>query len=407
MGHLTSTDLEALESAAATVWELARTYVFTGADEFLKTFPQLTVEAPSFRIEFQLQHDVIDAASDRVRTMVALRFTHLPRREDDPDWALYVRGHWPDRTDRFPTVGRFSARRLRRWLAPRQQPAGAEYRFAVPNDDVYLMETTPAVDVIAQLCVFVLQTELSIDAELMPWLVQYIEKTFAIANDDARSEIAMEVTLRLIQNKWWMENVRTWRHYIKSLLRVIGGKYVIRSAEVPAERGDGMTEDKRIQAIEGGAENDDEPSMIRSAPILDMTKHTFSAQEASQHLGVSVGTVYSRIHKRQLDVQRVHGQFVISKSELDRATREPRLRDVIDAVAAARRCKREAARRQVHRLRRRGLTLDRILDDARTHQKNFDEAGRTRGTPGPGHALGQCTATSVPRLRCRNQHRPA
>jgi excisionase family DNA binding protein len=367
MGHLHSTDLEALESAATTVWELAREYVFTGAVEYLKMFPELTLTGPSFRIEFRLQQDVIDPAGDGARSMVMLRFAQLRRDVEDPGWTLSVRGHWPDRTDHFPRVGPWRGRQLRKAFSPKRQPAGSPDRFALTNDDIYVMDTTPPEDLTAQLCLFALQTELSIDGTVMPWLLTYLTNTFAISNHAARKEVATEVMLRLIRNNWWMEDARAWRAYVAKLLRAAGRDDSVQADELDDDLSDGTTERRVIEAIEGDHEGTDRPGPIglpSKAPMaLDLTKDTFSVQEASQYLGVSVGTVYSRIHKHQLRVQPAPGAFVIHKTDLDRAMAEPRLPDVIDAVAAARTRRVETARRHVSRLRRRGLTLDQILHD--------------------------------------------
>ena len=89
------------------------------------TASQRKVSAEAFRIAFRLQQDVIDREGDRARTMVVLRFVRRGSREEpDPGWALYVRGDWPDRTDRFSRVGALRASRLRKAFSPRRQPPG-------------------------------------------------------------------------------------------------------------------------------------------------------------------------------------------------------------------------------------------------------------------------------------------
>jgi excisionase family DNA binding protein len=477
-----------------------RTYVFPGEVEFLKVLPALTVTAPSFQIDFQLQQDALDAPTvlldqagvvvdrpdGRMRTMVVLRFTPRDPTAEDLELRLFVRGHWPDRTDQFPGVGSLRARQLRkafslrrqlaekrrslaerlqqledrlhqlserrRQLAERRRPKvkrrrplverqrrllqrqrqlverrrqlaerlrqlGQDIDWAIPSDDIYLMETTPANDLTAQLCLFVLQTELSKDSAPLPWLLDYITRTFKIsvkqtskaARDEERAEIALEVVTRLIAYKWGMEDARAWRRYVSQHLRAVERKHRSSTShlELPNQLSDRATEDSVIASIDGGSDETTRPGLLpvpgkRSQP-LDRTKETFSVHEAAQYLGVSSRTVYSHIHTQQLPVQPGRGPFVIAKAALDRVMAKPTLHDVIDAVAAARHCTPETARRQVHRLRRRGLTLDQILADAKIHQKNFDEAGCTRETPTPGHPRGQCTATSAPRLRRRNQ----
>jgi len=71
------------------------------------------------------------------------------------------------------------------------------------------MEGTPPEDLTAQLCLFVLQTELSCEAGVFAWLTQYIVRNFKRANSTPREELARDVVLRLIKYKWWMESARS------------------------------------------------------------------------------------------------------------------------------------------------------------------------------------------------------
>ena len=372
MGQAFPTDLAALELAAAAVWQLAVTRVFADeADnvELVRTLPELGLTAPSFEIEFRLQQDVLDPVGDRVRTMVVLRFAHRAGDEPDPGWRVYVRGNWPDRTDRFARVGPLNVRRLRKAFSPRRQPPGTPDRFALANDDIYVMEQTPRQDITAQLCLFVLQTELSAEPGVMTWLTTYISDNFTISIPEARQDIAGDIVLRLIGHKWWMETPQAWRQYVTAHRRAVERSYRRSYGSVlPDDLGDdGGSEDRLIAAIDGEPQSVDAFAPVypapRALPTSPTTTDACSVREASQCLGVSIGTIYSRIHKRQLPVLDTPGPFLIPRSALVRSSATTRLRDVIAAVAATRRCRVETARRRISRLRQRGHTLDQILHD--------------------------------------------
>jgi hypothetical protein len=67
------------------------------------------------------------------------------------------------------------------------------------NDDIYVMEGMPPHDLTAQLCLFVLQTELSSEWGVMDWLTQYVVHNFKRAKQTPPLELARDVVLRLVE----------------------------------------------------------------------------------------------------------------------------------------------------------------------------------------------------------------
>ena len=193
---------------------------------------------------------------------------------------------------------RHNARRLRKAFSPRRQPPGTSDRFALTNDDLYLMKTTPLPDLTAQLCLFVLQTDLSAEPGVMQWLTLYVTRNFRIANHEARQEIAQDIVLRLLRHKWWMETPQAWRRYVATHRHAVERAYSCCSAlpdgEVPDSRA--TTEDQLIAAIDGNPETAGDTGSvnppIRFRPTSALSHEACSVREASQLLGLSVGAVY-------------------------------------------------------------------------------------------------------------------
>jgi excisionase family DNA binding protein len=341
------TDMEAIVAAARTVWSLAREFVFPGGEELLKECPELTLEGGAFRIAFRLQQDLVDRNRNLERTMIALRFMPPGQRVSECPPTLYVRGHWAERTDQFSRVGPLCAKKLRKAFSPKRRPENDPHVGELLSDDLYLMENLPPDDLTAQICLFAIQTERSDDPELNVWLENYIVRTFTLRPLSARTDIARDIIVRLISNKWWAEDPKAWRKYIA---RVRGG--VARSYRQLGTF-DCHTAAGKVRA-----------SGIHGAPTLppDLGGNFLTVDEARRRFNVKPSTLYSWIHARRIAVKSGCGRFLIPTTEIERLVVSPKVKSAVMAVAAARPCSLATARRFVSRLRRdRGVSLDDIL----------------------------------------------
>lgn len=345
MGHPPLSDLETLKTGTATAWRLAEEAVFPGEAELVKDMWDLTVEGRCFRIEFRLQQDMLGLDCDHDRAMVAMRFVPAGLVTPAFPWTLHVRGDWPERTDRLPRIGPLSARRLRKTLAPRRRQEQDLHRDTFMGEDVYVMPKIPLEDLTAQIVLFVWQTGLSNDPELFHWLEHYVEQTSRIRPQD-RKDVARDVVLRLIRNKWWAEDARAWRKYLGVLRKVCARQYL----------------------LTGGVSTDlidQDPTQYRVPPPPDRPPYDSSGalltvEEASRQMRVSLSTLYSLIHKRRVAVEPRAGRMLITKSEVDRLAATTRLKTAIEAVATARGSSSATARKYVSRLLGRGYSLDEI-----------------------------------------------
>jgi Helix-turn-helix domain len=334
-------DLEAIEAVAARAWALACEAVFPGEAEFLKERPDLTVEGSSFRVQFRLQQDRLGPDSELERTMVTLRFQK--RRRSNKPWTVFVRGDWPERQDRFSRVGPLSAKQLRKAFSPRLRRKAKRTEVA-RDENIYVMWEMPRMDLTAQLVLFAIQTKLSSDESLMPFLQHYIQQTFRLRVRD-RKDLALDVVLRLIQNKWWAEDARAWRKYIAKLVWAHRSRHVPPSGQLARAVPD-------ISAIRQAAER----------ALYDPQGSLLTVEEASRKVGLSPSTLYSRIQRRLVAVEfDPKGRRLIRVSDVEKMIGTPRLKDVIRTAATVRRCHYEAARKYVSRLRRQGHSLDAIL----------------------------------------------
>src|SRR5262249_12920472 len=147
-----------------------------------------------------------------------------------------------------------------------------------------------------------------------------------------RREVARDVVGHLIRNKWLMEDARAWRKYVAKVRRVAERDYWQESSLSDDVADVNATETRLIESIEREGWNE-RPTDLHATtiptPRLDLAKAVFTVEEASQFLGVSVGTVYSWIHGRRIGTETADGRFLIQKSELQRISAAPKLADVI------------------------------------------------------------------------------
>ncbi len=218
MGHLWWTDLEAVDLTAQIVPNLAQRYIFPSESEFLLDLDEFTMASPSFRVEFRLQQDALGWDNELERTMLAVRFGPAGEPLSENPWTLYVRGDWRERTDRLPRRGKLRAGRLRKLLSPKRRRWDQADPYAPKDDDLYVMERTPGDDIKAQICLFVLQTELSQDTDgaMFNWLVDYLMRHFKLPTSDPR-ELARAMVTHILEHKWYAEDPRAWRKYVAAV----------------------------------------------------------------------------------------------------------------------------------------------------------------------------------------------
>jgi excisionase family DNA binding protein len=335
----------AVQAGSATAWRLAEESVFPGESELIREQRDLTVEGQAFRIEFRLQQGILGLNCDHDRTMVALRVIPSGQATPECPWTLHVRGDWPERMDRLPRHGPLSAKRLRKAVAPKRRREADPYRNTFMSEDVYIMPRTPPDDLSAQLVLFVLQSGLSDDPGLFQWLQQYVERTFRIRARD-RGDVARDVVLLLIRNKWWAEDAKAWRKYV-ALIRDRCERDYRSPGRIPIEAL--QHQSSRYRAL---------PPANKSA--YDPSGNVLTVEEASRQLGVSRSTLYSLIDHRLVAVENAAGRMLIARAELERVGSRTRLKTVIDSMVAARGCGRVAARKYVSRLRAQGHSLNEI-----------------------------------------------
>jgi hypothetical protein len=364
---MTVTDLDALQQAARGTWTVARQFVFPGEGGILvRDLPKLAVEGPSFRVEFRLQDDLLGRTSDSPeRTMVMLRFAAASHPMPDDPWCVNVRGHWPDRV-RFGTVGLFSARRLRKAFSPkRRTPAEVDDKLPT-NEDVYLMPDTPEEDLTAQLCLFVLQTNLSAEEAVADWFLRYLSRFRSRVRDRRdRQEVARDVLPTLLRNKWWPEDARAWRKLLKTTIRFAERAHYRLDSGNPPDIADSApnpeeellqerAESTRVRFRNPGSSN-------TTREPFEPTANFFTVEEASHRIGISRSALYARIDRREVQIEILSGRRVIAKSEVERLAKAPRTRTVVEVVAKARHCSESAARRYISRQKQRGRTLDEVM----------------------------------------------
>lgn len=372
------TDFEAMSAAAQTAFELARQHVFPGDSALVTELPGLTITGSSFRVEFRLQQDFLGPGVEHDRTMVVLRFVPVDGPVPESPWTLFVRGNWPERTDRLSRGG---AKALRRTPSSKQRERGGiRLRDELRNDSLFLVERTHPEDVMAQLCLFVLHTSLSDDSELMPWLEAYLLRRFRFRVRDRR-DVARDVVLRLLRNKWWSEDFKGWTKYVARLIQVLERPYLHAFREfndaLSLNRPSGerpvdyrTTENLLVHVIDHPDEEPEPESGIQSGDArcqYDPTGSIFTVEETSYRTNMSLSTLYSMIKRRQIAFEfDRQGRTVIPKSEVERLTRTVRQRDAVRLVETVRECPRATARKRVYRLRIQGKSLDEIVQMFRT-----------------------------------------
>ena len=220
------------------------------------------------------------------------------------------------------------------------------------------------------------QAQLSLDPDLFTWLERYVIHNFRLeVKRDYIRDVARDIVLHLIEHKWWLEDAKAWRKYVTTVRKAKRRMYSQQSALLDDVADPRSTEGDLIGAIKG------EHKREASGPALDSEKSSppggggdperemLTPREVSQQLGISISTVYGWIHARDIAVDHHLGQYAIPRSELTRLAAQPQLRDVIEAVATARKCSPATARRFVTRMRDKGISLAEI-------------SNRYTGTPG-------------------------
>ena len=373
MGHQTRSDLEAVFATAERVWDVAQRHIFPGEAEFLLDLPELALESSSFRVEFRLQQDALGWDNELQRTMIALRFGPAGMPLPDNPWTVYVHGDWRERTDRLPRRGPLRARRLRKALSPKRRSPDDPHRDAAKSDDLYLMQRTPTDDITAQVCIFVLQTELSTDndASLFRWLADYFINHFKLPTSEPR-ELAEAMVAHMLEHKWYAENPRAWRKYVARVRDGLrrGG---ITTSEIEAHAtlfDDRNVEDRLIERVDAKRKRnnpdfgDGQRWTILHASLrpYDPNGGVYTVDEVVAQTDMARSTLYSRIERGRIAAGvDAKGRRVISRSEVERLRKTPPLSGVVKAVASARRTSESTARKYVFRLRRRGWSLEEIL----------------------------------------------
>jgi excisionase family DNA binding protein len=354
MGHREKTDLGALGAIAINAWQVAQLHILPGeGGELLRELPDLTVAAAAFEVRFQLQDDVWGGGDSQSRTLCALRFRPtgdvcavLPperptnpgatRIHDDFPWTLLMRGDWPERADRLPAAGRLGVRRLRKAVGAERDERVRRPVFNL--DSLYVMRNTPPEDVTAQIVLFAYQTGLARGADSFGWLARYIKAHFRVWP----AEVATSVVAHLIQHKSLADDARAWRKYVSRIVRKFSREYAFLTGG-PLEPGSHV-----------GQERERTPS-DRAAGFLTI-------EEAARRIGVARSTLYNHVDRGKVTIARLPGAMRLTVSEVESLARTTRLPDVIERVALRRGTSGNTARRFVSRQRRKGLSLERILE---------------------------------------------
>ncbi len=364
MGHAKPTDLALVLELASSVWRLLESDVFPGNEEFLRDLPDdLVPTARSFRVAVRLQRDEVGVNLDVARTMVALRFTPTGERSGLV-WTLHVRGDWPQRTDRLPTSGLARASRVRRLMAPKRR-TGSPEEYALHDDDIFLMATAPRADLTAQIILFLLQTELSAEAELLEWLEGYFRRHFKAAGTDP-AEMAREIALHALKHKWYMEDARAWRRYIAHTRRGLRRKLLRqRGSDIDVNHvHGGRGEEQRLIA---GLDGEETASAGPPPPHTrwDPTGEFFTIDEAARLIQRSRRTTYDRTQRELIATQMKRGRRVIAAEEVKRLQgslpRAVAIKLLAQRRATSGRDKVAATRKWVYRREKAGDSLEDIL----------------------------------------------
>jgi hypothetical protein len=314
-------DWTAVTEVAATIFLVAQEYVFPGEPEFLKELPARSVKGASFDAYFRIQSDRLDWASDEERSMVVVRFARAGEPLTNDPWALRVRGTWPTRRDRLRDASPFSSKSLRRVIRTDQ--------LKVTHENLWVSESTLHSDLESQVALFLLQAELvPADGSVRDSLITHLRSEFRWRGIDDPDGTVYQVFEHLRKHKWWSEDWRSWRLYVRQCINGEAKKQRHRSAIVP-----NLTPDE-----------DGDLTVIQFALLCRMSK-------SKGYTLIQAGKV-STVRKG------APNRLMVPFTEAEQFRKEIRRRDVIDCAAKTR--SREAARKWVHRQEASGKTLNEI-----------------------------------------------
>lgn len=224
-------DWTGIVKVARTILELAEKHVFPGEPELVREFPDLRVKTASFQAHFRLQSDRLDWRTEEERTMVVVRFSAGCQPLCQDPWTLRIRATWPNRGDRLPDESPFSSKSLRddrRWqkksrerTTPKREPGpwGTHENLWIIEPIGEQQRTTQAVDLEAQVALFLVQVG------LVPWdgavreaLIVYLRRTFQWRGVDDPESAVFTVYEHLRQHKWWPDDWRAWRRYVRETI---------------------------------------------------------------------------------------------------------------------------------------------------------------------------------------------
>lgn len=395
------TDLDAVKAASEVALGLSHRWMFAGEVEFLRELPDSTIVGPSFRVEFRLQQDLLSPDLEVPRTMVAVRFfatdatvpavkcpsrRWTPAPQSDP-WTVFVRGDWQQRK-RFAVTGQLSIRRMRKAFAPRRRVVSDRFPNLPQSDDLHITPKTSLDDVTAQLVLFVMQTEMvrHEDGSLFLCLQHYVMRTYRFrVGTDQRTDVARALIARLLKNKWWAEDARAWRKLIRKVLRAVEIPYLPGPDAEVRDRGEPrQNEGRLVEALETLDAHVPAPSStldwtvshVASSSPAPSDANTFTVQQAAARLGLSKTTLYQWIDDRRVTVVYQNGRRMIEQHELSRLASKPTTAALVAHVAAVRRSTKGAARRQLARLRRTGLSDQEIMDSKDLSARSKPDVGR-------------------------------
>src|SRR5258708_189951 len=106
MGHRSRLDdideVGAVEAICTTTLELAVEDVYPGNVGFRKDSPNRRIRAVLFETLFRVQTDRLGSEPHaKTRTMIVVQFSAQGQAVTADSWSLWVRGDWPERTDRL------------------------------------------------------------------------------------------------------------------------------------------------------------------------------------------------------------------------------------------------------------------------------------------------------------------
>jgi len=257
MGHPEKLDdWIGVQAVAATLIRSARGFVFPGEVEWRRELPDCTVRARSFDAYFRLQHDPlnwrtqnpVDWRPEESRTMLVIRFAPADQPLADEPWSLRVRGEWPTRRDRLPDDSPFSSKSLRTgrgWKHRKMSRRVADRRLPkVPwgrHDSLWIAEVkgrqaadNQFSDLEAQVGLFLLQTGSVLgDGEVRDHVVEYLRQTFSwLGVKDPDADVHL-VYGHLLKHKWWLDDRRAWRKYVRACINGLAKSQRHRAARVP------------------------------------------------------------------------------------------------------------------------------------------------------------------------------